>query len=196
MPPPERRSVLPQALARLPMREHLHVGPHRLVVEARQDRVGARTDLLRRARALELVSQLRQQVRSSGIGARSDRSESRRAWSRPDSRTRASIASRIGRTCSSARPAGSGMSHASTVVGTYGQTSPQPIVTAQSACSCISRTSLRGLRSLRSNPTSAIASTTVGHSARAGVEPADSARTSSGAYRSKNACAICDRPAL
>jgi hypothetical protein len=88
------------------------------------------------------------------------------------------------------------MSQFSTVGGSYGQASPQPIVTAQSACSCISRSSLRGLRSLRSNPASAIASTTVGHTSGAGDEPADSARMSAGACRSKNACAICDRPAL
>ena len=88
------------------------------------------------------------------------------------------------------------MSHDSTIVGTYGQTSPQPIVTAQSACSCISTSSLRGRRPARSMPTSRIASITVGHTSCAGCEPADSARTSSGAWRSKKACAICERPAL
>src|SRR5687768_11432416 len=39
-------------------------------------------------------------------------------------------------------------------------------------------------------------STTSGHTRLAGVVPADSARTSPGAWRSKNACAICERPAL
>ena len=65
-------------------------------------------------------------------------------------------------------PAGSGMSHASTVVGTYGQASPQPIVIAQSACSCISSVSFFGLRPARSKPTSRIASTTGGHISAAG----------------------------
>ena len=57
--------------------------------------------------------------------------------------TCSSTSSRISRTSSIGRPAGSGMSQASTIVGTYGQTSPQPIVIAQSACSCISTTALR-----------------------------------------------------
>jgi hypothetical protein len=71
---------------------------------------------------------------------------------------------RISRTWSIGRPAGSGISHASTIVGTYGHTSPQPIVTAQSACSCISSTSLRGRRPARSIPTSRITSITAGQS--------------------------------
>src|SRR4051794_3056309 len=81
-------------------------------------------------------------------------------------------------------------------VGTYGQASPQPIVTAKSARSCISRSSFFGCRSDRSMPTSRMTSITSGHTARPGSEPADSARTSGGASRSKNACAICERPAL
>jgi len=43
-------------------------------------------------------------------------------------------------------------------------------------------------------PTSRIASITPGQIAAAGFEPADSARTSLGASRSKKACAICERP--
>ena len=73
---------------------------------------------------------------------------------------------------------------------------PHPIVIAQSACSCISRRSFFGLRPAMSIPTSRIASTTSGQICRAGVEPADSARMSGGASCSKNACAICERPAL
>jgi len=45
-------------------------------------------------------------------------------------------------------------------------------------------------------PTSRIASITFGQIASAGACPADSARRSGGAYRSKNACAIWLRPAL
>jgi hypothetical protein len=45
-------------------------------------------------------------------------------------------------------------------------------------------------------PTSPIASITFGHTASAGSSPADSARTSSGAFCSKNACAIWEQPAL
>jgi hypothetical protein len=47
-----------------------------------------------------------------------------------------------------------------------------------------------------SMPASAIASTTFGQIASAGSSPADSARMSAGAWRSKRACAICERPAL
>ena len=86
--------------------------------------------------------------------------------------------SRISRTSSIGRPAGSGMSQSSTVVGTYGQTSPQPIVTAQSACNCISTDSRLGLRRERSIPISRITSTTSGQIWRAGSEPADSPRQS------------------
>ena len=74
--------------------------------------------------------------------------------------------SRIARTSSIGLPAGSGISHASTIAGTYGQASPQPIVIAQSACSCISRVSFLGLRPARSRPTSRIASTTAAKSQR------------------------------
>jgi hypothetical protein len=65
-----------------------------------------------------------------------------RRGSRPgaptSSRTCRSTSSRIARRSSSARPAGVRNSYASTVVGTDGQASPQTMVTAQSACSCIS----------------------------------------------------------
>ena len=89
--------------------------------------------------------------------------------------TCASMPSRMARTSSRGRSAGSGMLHASSVVGTYGQASSQPIVTAQSACSCISRSSFLSLRSAMSMPTSRITSTTSGQTCRAAVEPADSA---------------------
>lgn len=92
----------------------------------------------------------------------------------------ASIPSRIARTSSIGLQAGSGISHASTIAGTYGQASPQPIVIAQSACSCISRVSFLGLRPARSRPTSRITSTTGSQIAAAGSVPADSARKSSG----------------
>ena len=88
------------------------------------------------------------------------------------------------------------MSHDSTIDGTYGHTSPQPIVTAQSACNWSSTSSFRGRLPERSIPTSRMTSTTLGHTSWPGSEPRDSARTSSGASRSKNACAICERPAL
>lgn len=90
------------------------------------------------------------------------------------------------------------MSHKdhATIAGRYGQVSPQPIVIAQSACNCISRVSFLGLRPARSRPTSCMASTTWGQIAAAGSVPADSARKSAGASRSKNAWAICERPAL
>ena len=45
-------------------------------------------------------------------------------------------------------------------------------------------------------PISLIASTTKGHTCRAGCWPADSARRSGGASRRKKASAICERPAL
>src|SRR5205814_9989500 len=60
------------------------------------------------------------------------------------------------------RSAGSGISESSTVVGSYGHTSPQPIVTAQSACSCISTDRRLGLRSEMSVPISRITSTPSG----------------------------------
>ena len=104
--------------------------------------------------------ELRQQPLQGAAGARCGRCGSRRGASSTSSRTALSIPSRISRTSSIGLPAGSGMSQASTVVGTYGQASPQPIVTAQSACSCISSVSLFGLRPARSMPTSRIASTT------------------------------------
>ena len=96
-----------------------------------------------------------------------------------------------------AAPAGSGMSQSSTVVGTYGQASPQPIViTAQSACSCISRSSAWGsVRRCRCRPRASPPPPSA-RSASAGSLPADSARTSAGAWRSKNAWAIWERPAL
>jgi serine/threonine protein kinase len=52
------------------------------------------------------------------------------------------------------------------------------------------------LASRQTMPTSAIASTTVGQTSWAGCVPADSARMSDGALRSKKAWAICERPAL
>ena len=109
---------------------------------------------------------------------------------------RPSITSRISRTSSTGLPAGSGMSQSSTRVGTYGQTSPHPIVTAQSACSCISTVNRFGLRSETSIPTSRITSITSGHNWRAGSDPADSPRQSPGQDRSNSAWAICERPAL
>ncbi len=70
-------------------------------------------------------------------------------------------------------------------------------MTAQSAWSCISTESFFGRRAERSMPTSAIASTTAGQTpSRRGSLPADSARTSAGASRSKKAWAIWERPAL
>ena len=89
------------------------------------------------------------------------------------------------------------MSQSSTRVGTYGQTSPQPIVTAQSACSCISTVSRLGLLPERSIPTSRITSTTSGHTCRAGLRAGGlGAALAVVQSRSKNAWAICERPAL
>jgi hypothetical protein len=70
---------------------------------------------------------------------------------------------------------------------TYGQASPQPIVTAQSACCCISTVSRFGVPSERSSPISRMTSTKGDQIASAGSVPADSARTSFGPWRSKNA---------
>ena len=156
------------------------VRAHPRVVEAVEDRVRARADLLgglgrRRTRRRASAAAARGAAR-----ARCGRCGSSSRRVAISSRTRASMPSRIARTSSIGLPAGSGMSHASTVVGTYGQASPQPIVIAQSACSCISSVSFFGLRPARSIPTSRIASTTVGHISCAGSVPADSARTSSG----------------
>jgi hypothetical protein len=104
--------------------------------------------------------------------------------------------SRISLTSCSDLPAGSGISQSSTIVGTYGQDPPQARVIAQSAWSCISRSSFLGLRLEMSISISRMASTTSGQTASAGSWPADSARTSSGAWPSRNAWAICERPAL
>src|SRR6266508_3962766 len=60
----------------------------------------------------------------------------------------------------------------------------------------MSSPSLLGLKPERSSPTSPMTSTTSGQMAFAGWDPADSARMSLGAWRSKNAWAICERPAL
>src|SRR6516162_11237956 len=70
------------------------------------------------------------------------------------------------------------------------------MVTAQSAWSCISTVRRLGLLPARSTPTSRITWTTSGHTCRPGWEPADSARQSAVQSRSKNAWAICERPAL
>jgi hypothetical protein len=111
--------------------------------------------------------------------------------------TRTSIWSRICRTSSRLLPAGSGTSQSSTMVGTYGQVAPHARVTAQSACSCISTSSRFGRWAARSIPISRIASTTSGHTpSRRGSWPADSARTSAGAWRLNSASAIWERPAL
>src|SRR5215207_5871707 len=78
----------------------------------------------------------------------------------------------------------------------YGHSSPQPIVTTTSACSASARSSARGLRSARSMPSSAIASTTAGWTRSAGRVPADAALCRPPAARSKSAWLIWERPAL
>ncbi len=99
------------------MRERHHMRTHARPVEGGKDRIGARTDLLRRSQAGELPIEHRQQpcqahLVSGAIAA--DRIEANRdqltdlAW----------MPSRIARTSSIGRPAGSGMSQSSTIVGT------------------------------------------------------------------------------
>src|ERR1019366_1845585 len=78
----------------------------------------------------------------------------------------------------------------------YGHASPQPIVTTISACSASSRVSFCGLRSLRSTPSSAIASMTSGWTRCAGVVPAEAAVCFPSAACSNSAWLICERPAL
>src|SRR5829696_5121420 len=78
----------------------------------------------------------------------------------------------------------------------YGHSSPQPIVTTTSACSASARSRARGLRSARSMPSSAIASTTAGWTRSAGRVPADAALCRPPAARSKSAWLIWERPAL
>jgi hypothetical protein len=61
-----------------------------------------------------------------------------------------------------------------------GQAALQCRVIAQSACSCISRSSFFGRRPAMGMPISPIASTTFGQISRAGSSPADSARLALG----------------
>ena len=143
-------------------------------VRASTDHLGCAelAELLDQRTAAALASRQRCEVSSERIASillvasSRDPLLDRRRGSRAPRRS----AGRPGRGCPSRRPWS----------GTYGQTSPQPIVTAQSACSCISTVSRFGLRPERSIPTSRITSTTSGHSWRAGSDPADSPRQSPG----------------
>jgi RNA polymerase sigma factor (sigma-70 family) len=77
--------------------------------------------------------------------------------------TRPAMSSRVARTSSIGRPAGSGSSQSMyRLPGMYGHSSPQPIVTTTSAFSASSLVSRRGRRPDRSMPPSRIASTTAG----------------------------------
>ena len=149
------------------------------VVEALEDRVGARTDLLGVLGVPELVVEQRQQplkaqlVRGAVAADRVDAAVDELADARLDL-----VADRAHIRRSACRP-DRGCPTPRRPSPRTGTASPQPIVTAQSACSCISSVSLFGLRPARSMPTSRIASTTGGHTSRAGSVPADSARTSS-----------------
>ena len=124
--------LVTQALAGALVRERQDVAADRHLVVVVEDPVSAATDHLRRSCVAELLDQPRQQLRQPPAMRRCVEAD----LVDPvldELCTRSSIMSRISRTSSIERPAGSGMSQSSTRVGTYGQTSPQPIVTAQSA---------------------------------------------------------------
>ena len=110
--------VLAQAFAGALVGERQDVAADRDVVVVVEDPVGAAADHLRRAGLAELLDQRREQLRQSPAVRGRDRVGSRRSCPSTSSRTRSSIMSRISRTSSSGRPAGSGMSQSSTVVGT------------------------------------------------------------------------------
>ena len=69
------------------------------------------------AAGLELLGELRAAAAAGAVGGRCGRSGWRRAWSRRARGREPRCVSRMARTSSSGRPAGSGMLHASTVVG-------------------------------------------------------------------------------
>ena len=169
-----------EAFAGAAVRERQHVasarGPRRSQRGSRRRRRGSSSGACERSNSL---GERRQELLRGGAGGRCGRSGSRPGAcrsargrdprSRRGSRAPRRAAARRGRGCPSA----------STVVGTYGQASPQPIVTAQSACSCISRQQL--CRPAAGEVDADLAPSPRRPSARpalAGSVPADSARMS------------------
>lgn len=149
------------------------------VVEAVEDRIGAGAYLLRRALAVELSGQLGQELGEAhlvGGGVGADLFEVL-----VDERLYA-VLDRI------ANPAHV-LERPPRRIGDRplldGRWYVWAGVTARSACNCISRVSLSGLRPERSIPMSSITWLTSGQIARAGCVPADSARTFAGLSRSE-----------
>src|SRR5919201_5226887 len=170
-------AAVAQAFAGAAVCERKHEAADGNVCELRQDNVGTGTDLLGRLLVAQLLNErgdqplyaqaMRGLVGSDVVEPRIDEVADTLLDLVPD------LANR-----SSGSPAGSSTSLSPSCEGTRGQLALQWSVIAQSACSCISRSSFFGRRRLMSIPTSRIASTTFGQITSAGSSPADSARMS------------------
>jgi hypothetical protein len=102
-----------------------------------EDAVQAQADLTGRAPPVELLAEHRQQPRKPRLVAGAIGADGIEPG-RHEIPHALFDSSRTIRTSSSDAPATSGASQSSTVAGANGHASPQPIVTAQSACSCSS----------------------------------------------------------